>query len=231
MNILNVSNTPKCDTVLVLGGGPSTFLNKKWVKGYCKKVNPIVISPHYEHYVKPVFIYFNSMRHLVQEINRFSCPNVVCPVSMLGPISKNKNLKKKRYFYVPFKKTAEKYAYMNIDHINLEDDGSINHSLINAGFTSILTSLFFKPKKVILIGFDGPVRDEDGYYLYYIRWNQEIRELPRAEDAVNEERSREERYWRMLLGYVASHGIELCTVRTDMLRGINRKKMGIRVLR
>jgi hypothetical protein len=229
--IMNYDSVPNKDEILILGGGQSIYLNKQWIAKFAKKHNPIVLGAHYEH-ISTDYIYFNLIKHLEQELNNFKCRNIVIPMSMKSSV-KNRVLRKfnKKLFLTNFDvKSKDKYGYVGIDKIKVKSNGKICHSITNVGFTAILTSIFFKPKRITLVGFDGPVRNENGNYLYYTRWNRQINIMHPVDKHIKRERKREERYWEMLLEFVKSKGIEICTVRTDLLRGVNRVKMGVKIL-
>ena len=62
-----------------------------------------------------------------------------------------------------------KYYYCHLSNIGfneieIDKNGIIKHSTGGAGFASILLSTFFKPKRIFLVGFDGPEKDVMKHY-------------------------------------------------------------------
>jgi hypothetical protein len=142
------------DAVIILAAGPS--INKCFDKiRKFQEDNPsnVVLACNYDFPIPSDYtVYVDSGRYR-KFIKSIKSPRViVCPTAIV----KKEHMKNHEMFVFKWDHTIQPY---NVDQYIVNPDGSTGHKLGNCGMACLYISHFFKPKKVLIAGFDGPERD------------------------------------------------------------------------
>lgn len=213
INILNWETLKHNDNILVLGGGMSSS-KTEIINKYISEKNPIVLACNYSHSAKVDYTVF-----LDQDFFYKQC-DIVKTNFLLG--------KKVKIELDCLHHLREKSIVINdsdkkdIKKIEIEKSGEINHRIPNSGFATILCSLFFFPKEILLIGFNGPVNN-GGDYLHFSNEYSRLNEL-KEKKYGNERYYNRLNYLKLLLNFIMSKKIKIYSISDDTLWGINKKK-------
>ena len=101
-----------------------------------------------------------------------------------------------------------KKIYWEETSIHINNEGIFDHSFANCGFTAILASHFFKPKRVVLAGFDGPSVYPDG--IYQEHFNGVARKWEKPQHSIMEKHFNfRKRFLGLILDFLKSRQIEI----------------------
>jgi hypothetical protein len=155
--IVNYNCFQSRDNVIILCGGPSINNNYKLINEFLSKNNSTVIMStnyHFSNIQKEidytVFIDPGSYKRFIHTITN---KNVI-----IGPtvFPKPEHFKFFNFFKIKWNAAVQPY---DVNEIQVNEDGSTNHKLGNCGFSCLFLSTFFKPKKILIAGFDGVEKD------------------------------------------------------------------------
>lgn len=195
---------PQVDTVVILGAGPS--LNE-----YIDTINDIkdkvIIGSNYNFPISSDFTLFTgpgTFKHSVREI---TSPNIIISQLVLSRRKRIIDSMTEKQFYVMQNIESKKVYYKEIE-IKISKEGVFGHSFANSGFTSILVSHFFRPKKVILTGFDGPDLRSDGYYQTHFngkdrKWSDPAHGIMKSDFALRQN------FLRLILEFLRGKNIDI----------------------
>jgi len=205
---------PETENVIILAAGPSINANYDKLNQIVDSCNNIILACNYSftrvRKIPEYTVYIDPGAYRRNYGPRIKSPNI-----LVGPtcILKEKHLDGKNF--MKFKWNAKVQPF-DVKQMIVHSDGSTGHKLSNCGLACLYLSHFFKPKRVIVAGMDGPEPDNSTYR----HFNNVTKKL----DSINVTRIKlKKRYLKkLLLPFLASQGIEV-------LKFSNSKFMNVRV--
>lgn len=153
-----------CDSVIVLGAGPSLNKNLPLIKNYiANKDKTIILACNYNYSLESNFTVFIDRLVFISNIEIIQNKNIII-TNRIYNYKKCRQLidKTNRNFYLidtnenisicKFDKTTTSFE---LNKIIVDENGKVGHNLGNAGQTALFAAHYFKPKKIIALGFDG----------------------------------------------------------------------------
>lgn len=207
----------QADDIIVLGSGPTSKSVIDQVAEYQKENDSLLISANW--YDRPVdvgYYVFVDIKKYNEDIDSIPAESKVIVHSGIPVLPEHEDVYEMYKIKLrPPKKGKHIYASKAI---NIPDDGKFSYtSLGNAGFTSILISSFFCPKRILVVGFDGPGFDSEGNPEYVDKYDR-----PRHY-FINKGRAiRKVEHFHKLLPFMKSKGIEIYAFAEDNLWNIDR---------
>jgi hypothetical protein len=148
------------DRVVVLGGGPTAGTRLDVVSEYIERYKPIVLSANYDHDVPIDYIVSNSKLALSKLAeNPPKCKKLIIRnrVGLLRLFEKTWADIKGYRFYVYCDGRYSEGAYKT-RHIKISEQGRFLHYRVgSSGFGALALSVVFRPKEILIVGFDGPL--------------------------------------------------------------------------
>ncbi len=146
---MNFKTIPSRDTIVIIGAGKSTKTH--WNKALELAKKHCTIIPNTPNDKLAKYCDYNLfLDDPLYHKNKDHCKNKI----IIGDkiiIGKGNRSIKRRLLFLAYHRHGKR------DKIVIRPkDGYIKHMVGNAGFASILCSVYFRPKKIYLIGFDGP---------------------------------------------------------------------------
>lgn len=158
---LNYDTVESHHNILILGAGPSLNINQPEVIKYIDRKHPLIIGTHYNFFVPSDFcaIIGKSIFGSVSQL--LTCKNfIITPwVYVYNKSVIDKRIKTKQAKYYVNRTTCKDSASFYWNNKIECQDGSFGHWLGNCGFMAMLAAHFFKPKEILIAGFDGPRND------------------------------------------------------------------------
>jgi len=211
---------PKSESIVVVGAGPSVTDNIGAAAEYARENKSIVLcANYYERAIDYDYIVYVDVKKYKETIPTLPESKIIAHRGI--PLS-DRVLKKHKIWRIALN-IKKKHLYVSRG-VRFPSDGKFPYcSLGNAGFTSALMSAYFKPKKVLLVGFDGPIFKKDGSPKSIAKDDGRFHNfvnLGRAARKVKHFRSR-------LIPFLKSKGIVVQAFSNDNLWGINRREAQI----
>lgn len=215
---INFESFDKKENVLVLGAGPSFSTNKEMVNNIIKECDPLIIGSNYNYSLikesdYTVFIGKGTFRHRYKDTKS---DNIIVTSYVYRRKSKS-ILSDETHKYFILSTCATQKDYWNKSVITFKED-KFDHWLSNCGYTALLSSVFFKPKCVTLVGFDGPTKDGSKvkHFNGDIRNNKDIH---RKLDIIQ----RKGNFLTLIFEFLKKNGVsEIRTFSNEKLWGANR---------
>ena len=224
VTMFTFKNVERRDSVVVVGGGPSVRANFPRLLEYIEKINSIVLVANYEHKrIKADYTYFTDIDMYKQNIRKVKCKRIVVPYRLLHGRTKLriKKFPDKEYYQLGIGSKAKHKK--NIYHqktLKLKNGLIAQDTMGMAGFGCVFMSVFFKPQKVLLVGFDGPSRD----FKFKRTLSGKIRKYPRPYTIPIKKRY----FCNTLLPFLNSKGIQIECFESDKLWRAKKDKLGIK---
>lgn len=244
MTCLKFSNMKKADSVVIVCAGPSLSTYKKEVVNYIKENHSLVISANYNHAafgIKSDYTYITDQNKLIENISLIES-NLVIPAKMktdynLDKIKKVMNRYKGVKFFISHKFFNKPYSVYKIggaEHntvysdslpIKMNKNGEFRYRRLgSAGQGSVLLSVLCRPKKILIVGLDGPLN---------IRDKEISKELYDGSKIAYDK----DKFYRIanfieskMIPFIASRNIVIETFNDVNFYGIDKSKMGIKIL-
>jgi hypothetical protein len=242
----NYETIPQRDNVVILCAGPSIMECKDKIIDYIKINNSIVMSANYnyEKYgIKSDYTYITDQIKLYENASKINS-HLIIPAKMKTGRENRKQveiiLKKfdDKVFHMIDKLFNLKYDVYMVGEkhekevykikkglINISQKGNILHRRLgSAGQGSILLSVIFKPKKILVVGFDGPILD--GTYV-----SKELFDGKKVKYGDKNKYNDSVKYIAsILIPSVLNQGIVIETFENVRLYGLNKRKLGVQVI-
>lgn len=213
MTLLRYNTVPKTENVLVIGGGPSAC------DGNIKKVLKL-ISPY------PTIIRANNPRSpvdyvVVQHSKAYKDFRKKNSINATGIVGKEVDPRLYKGETLLFDYCLEQRVY-SLKQIRFENE-QFQHQVGNCGFTAIFASVYFRPKRLYIIGFDGPdsnnrtCRKAFGKTTTFSKGKQA--RLNEKRKFINSP---------LMWDFLISQGIRVHSFSLDPLWGISKKRFGIK---
>jgi hypothetical protein len=213
----NFENIKQHDSVLVLGGGPSLTNEFHLIEKFIKNENPIIISANYEHQnINIDYIHFvTSSKFLEAKNNNITTKNIIFRDKIAD-----------LHIEIPDKicyKIGNNHSDSGAYKIkNIKQDEYGNFNLGNAGFSSIIISSVFKPKKIFIIGFDGPFKD----FSKKLTYKNEIKYYNKSFIETNG-LIKKNYFTNVIIPFLLSKNIKIYSSKKDNLWGIPKDNIKI----
>ncbi len=220
MKKFDYSIAERSESVVIVGAGPSSTANMEKIIDYAEQNGSVTIVPNYSyHGLKSDYVYFTDKITFAKYMPKMTRNQRIIICQILTHLAKPW-LKDHTFYKVG--KHGKPVVY-NADKIKMSSNGEFPYmSLGTAGFACVLLSVLFKPKRILLAGFDGPSDD----YSYKIRLGEKIKYKRPAKST----KMRESYFVKRLLPFVLSRGIEIDSFKGDRLWKANKNQLGINEL-
>ena len=236
----NYQTAPKSDSIVVLGGGPSTGANKDKINYYIENNNSIVISINYAYpgIKKSDYTYFGNWIQFLKLYNTIVSPNVI--VSYF--LQKKVKMRLQKDFYIFWQNAFKKHKFYKIGRGDgkksmkkkkwtINKKGSLKFLPSPSGFAGIVISTLFLPKRILIAGMDGPNNPVKGESLTKPRFSisrQAWRNVAyRSYDHYKQKRNTLK---NLVLPLVFKRNISIDCFGDSPLWGLDKKKIGINIL-
>ncbi len=157
-------NIPCYESVVVLGAGVSLNTYANSVRDYISSHESLVLGSNHNYPINSDFTLFTGPGTFKHTIAKSEAPNIIVTENVLNRRKKIIDQYNTKKFYL-LKTSAKKDTdYWKETSIRIDSEGVFAHSFANCGFSSILSSHFFRPQEVVVVGFDGPSFRDDGTY-------------------------------------------------------------------
>ncbi len=222
VKMFTFDNVEQNDSVVVIGGGPSLTKNIDTVIRYIENNKSTVLVANYHHpKIKADYTYFTDNSVYNSNIKTIKCPNIVLAYRLLHGRKRLrvKRLENKNYFQLGVGKGKQKGNIYNQKRLEIKRGVVKQQSMGMSGFSCVFMSVFFRPKRVLLVGFDGPADDFKTKKVF----DGSTRKYPRPYTIPVKKRY----FINTLLPYLRRKDIQLECFKTDALWGANKKKLKI----
>jgi len=241
----NFNTVKQRDSIVVLCGGPSTTVNAGRLKQYIKKESSVVLSANYNFFktigIKSDYTYITDQMKLFENMSLLNS-NLIVPVKMKTELRNASRLQRAltRYrgdvrLYIERRKPFRINTYMigdkkktsiykEKDKILMSLNGEFPYRRLgSAGQGCILLSLVFKPKKILVVGLDGNVPGDISkkrmFYGSIVSYASEEKHASVIEFLKHK-----------LFPFMSGQGAEIETFNNVGFYGLNKKKLGVRVI-
>lgn len=191
--------------IIVLGAGPS--INDHLNKIQEEYQNAKIIGSNYNFDIPTDFTLFTGPGTFKKSIANIVSPSVIVTSLVLSKRKRNMEAFLDKNFYVMQNHEGPK-VYWEENSINVDPYGVFSHSFANCGFTAILSSHFFRPKRVILCGFDGPSERSDG--IYHEHFHGVTRKWKDPKHGITEKHfDRRRNFLRLIVDFLQKRNIDI----------------------
>ena len=216
MLIFDYSTAKQSDSIVVLAGGESTGINKDRIVSYIRENNSLVFSANYDYGIKSDYTYFGDYVKFLEQIGNIKNGEII--ISNRFPKKASRGGLK---FYT-IKAYGEHGIYRS-SRVQIGEDGSFPYCIIGtSGMACIVLACLCRPKKMLLVGFDGSVSDAsvkkkfDGSVVKY---------------GKPEKRAKEIKYLtNSLAPSLCERGIIVETFGNVLFYGIPKNNLGFRII-
>jgi len=245
---LDYSSVPQSDSVVILCGGPSIQSYAKKVRKYIRDNNSITISANYDYSFLNIYTnytYITDTYKLLEILGSLKT-TLIIPAEpktdrlykqivsfkmrlhkgRVGSLIKATFKGPEKVLVAGTKDVSETvYSSKGAPHdIKINEDGTFPYRRFgSAGQGATILSLVFRPKKILIVGLDGPsASDITHKYMYdgtLVKYGDK-----------SKFRSAKRYIQNVLIPSVLSKGVEIETFQHVRFYGISRHKMGIKVL-
>lgn len=221
MKPFTYDTAPQNDSVVVIGGGPSTQRYRNRILEYVRFHNSTVISANYNYdWIDVDYTYFTDKKFYIKQIRKITCPKIIVGQRVLNYIPKEEK-QKRTYYKVGIHGCPNVYKQKQLV---IPKNGVVRYKdLGTSGFSAVFVSIFFRPKTVLLVGYDGPTSDckykvkLDGTKIRY-------------KDPVELVRKKKNYFLKTLLPFMNQQNIQMESFALDALWGVDKNKLGIEIL-
>jgi len=232
------------DSVVILCAGPSLNIYATNVIDYIKNNKSLVIAANYnfeDRGIKSDYTYITDQEKLIENLEKIKS-HLVMPIKMKTDSDKNKIEKFLRSYggkmknYIAKKFDCDKYK---VFHVGVRDGNTVYSEtgklkigksgvfpyrrLGSAGQGAIMIALLARPKKMLIVGLDGPKQEEGtcSKMLYdgrFIKYDKD--KFVRITDYIRD----------ILLPSVISMGVTIETFKDVAFYGIDKEKAGVKII-
>lgn len=149
--------------MVILGAGASLNTYTDSVRDYVNSHGSLVIGANHNYPIDSDFTLFTGPGTFKHSIIHCKSPNIIVTENVLNRRKSLINQHPSKNFYLMRTSAKTDTDYWKETSIRI-DNGVFAHSFANCGFSSILSSHFFRPQEVVIAGFDGPSFRNDGIY-------------------------------------------------------------------
>tara|TARA_Y100000034_G_scaffold133910_1_gene200859 strand:+ start:856 stop:1572 length:717 start_codon:yes stop_codon:yes gene_type:complete len=232
--ITNYDTMPQVDRVVVIAAGPSAkkAMHKveKWIDS-----KTIVIVTNYKFPIKADYTFFVKTKIFKRMHQKVDGKIVIAsPLCKLGQYQHNKT---KRWLMkrVMIFKCRSSPKVWNVDEVKINKDCIVKHDIASSGFGALILATYCRPKELMLIGFDGPTvvkskkNPEGRYTLKHFNGRTQGRPMDKDHKRIKIEYRAFLR--DKMIPFLFNSGIkDIYVCREDKLRGINKKKLKLKVI-
>jgi len=220
----NYDTMPKVERIVVLAAGPSAKKAINKVRNW-KNKNTVVIVTNYRFPIKANYTFFVSPKVFQQQYKNVTGKIVITkPYIKIGQYRKDKNIMKR---IVIFKCGKEKV--WNIDKIDIDKKGVVQHDIASSGFGALLFATYFDPTELLILGFDGPNKTDKKYILNHFNGKKQKRVLD--ERHIKLDNDYRNFMKNKMIPYLFDSGIkEIYLCKEDRFRGIDKNELKVKVL-
>ena len=234
----------KSDSVVILCAGPSLFSNKEKIVNYIKKNGSIVFSANYnyeEFGIKSDYTYITDQYKLIENLSKINS-DLIVPVCMKTDCDKHtlkrhlkdhggivKNLLREKFDFSKYKlyrvgKKNKISVYGEMGTLRMLSNGEFPYSRLgSAGQGSIMSSLVYRPKRMLIVGLDGA--GKNGKSFSKKLYNGEVVKYDRDKSV------RITQYIeKKLIPFIKSRGVTIETFDDVLFNGIDKKRFGIEII-
>jgi len=168
----NYKTIKKSNNIVILGAGPSLSSNIDNIKQYIVRNKSIVIGSNYNFVdlgLNANYTYITDEEKLLTNISKINCPVIIA-----SAILNQRTYRSLRAFRSRTRLPVYKIGRHGAPHV-YEEDGLINidpegcfryRSLGIAGLGALVSSIIFKPQRVLVVGIDDPTPGKDHKIMY-----------------------------------------------------------------
>ncbi len=211
------SIAPQAESVIIVAGGWSVHDNIQRIKEYQSKHNSTVFAANYNHKFPIHYTYFADPDKLIEQIRNIKSEIIVPPRLK----SRMRVLRKTNYFVIKLQPSSPS-IYVS-SRVQIEDDGTFPYCLIGtAGLASIVVSMLCRPKRMLLVGFDGSTPDARYKRMFNgskVAYNKPAKRVKEISYLTNS-----------LMPALHERGITVDTFENVLFYGIPKAKLGINVV-
>jgi hypothetical protein len=213
------------DHILILGAGPTLLTNIKTAHDYCVNNNALVIGTSYNFEIASDYTMIVGKSVFRSRISRLRNKNLIVTDWV---IKNNKDI---------IKKISPKY---NLWHMRTscqdasqqywEGDISITkgvfaHHLSNCGFTALLAAHFFRPKEIMIVGFDGP--DDNGFTMQHFNGETRNQKGLHKDKNISVKKGQ---FLGKIIAFLNSLRIGVIAFENDSLWGMNTPNLNLKII-
>ena len=201
-------NIPHHESVVVLGAGVSLNEYADSVRDYVAANNSLVIGANHNYPIDSDFTLFTGPGTFKHTIAQCEASNIVVTENVLNRRQPQMAQYPSKNFYL-LRTTAKKDTdYWKETRIRINESGAFAHSFANCGFTTILASHFFRPKEVVVAGFDGPSYRPDGTFQEH--FNGTVRKWEKRQHCITKQHFElRQRFLSMIIEFLHQRNITI----------------------
>ncbi len=225
MKYASYESMRQCDSVVVLGAGPSINDNIDLIKKWKEQNRALVIVSNYVYPMLADYTVFVSRKIFRSYSKKSDGQLIIAPwiYDRLG--NKDKEALSGDTLVI----NCSTKGIQEVSQIKIKKNGCIPFDPASSGFAAILLASFCKPQKLLIAGFDGIKRHKDKKITqkYFHGKHRKLKEYTLR---IRMHRLYKRYFSKQLIPYVVSQGTEIYACSSDRLRGINPKATGIQIL-
>ena len=228
---LKYSRIREAKAVVVLCGGPSVTNNADRINKYVKKNKAIVFGSNYSFEsigIKSDYTYIANDFKLHENIKKIS-NEVIIPAKIYAgefpPDDTRRLIKEHQYKVYQAGQRKDPTTYtIKRGLVKILPDGKIPYSrLSSAGHGCMLVSLLCKPKRMLLVGLDGPT---DNTFKEKIMFDGRVQKYGKPQKHENFKNH----FINVIVPTIQHHGVQIETFQDVGIYRLNKKKLGIKVI-
>ena len=222
--IFDYAKAPRSDSVIIIAGGWSVSSNLQKIRDYQIEHNSTVFSANYHHDIPIHYTYFADPCKIREQYFNVKS-NIIIPPRLKSSVRilNQKEKKKNRKSFHVIKLQPGSDSIYGSGRVKITDDGTFPYCLIGtAGLASIVVSLLCRPKRMLLVGFDGSTPDASVKRMFdgsTVKYNKP------------EKRAKEVSYFtNSLMPTLHKLGIVVESFENVLFYGLSKDQLGIRVI-
>jgi len=219
VKVFNQKNVEQSDSVVVMGAGPSLQHNLDKIKDYIAENDSLVVAAGRQFPIEADYTLFVDEAQYNSYRKQVRSPHVILPIY-------HRSLVKTKHDYLFTNCTLRPKVYY-VKRIRVTEDGEFQHGIGSSGFSAIITSVFFRPKKLLIVGIDGPTKIKKDYYS--VKFNGERNKYRRGKKKYWEDKIKfvkSDKMWKFLRKY----NVSVESFQSDRVWGVDKKERNIAVL-
>lgn len=213
-------NIEQCDNVVVLGAGPSLNKYIREIKKFVAENKCVVIGCNYNYPIYSDYTMFIGGSIYADRFRDIRSPNIIVTPKVIIKKSHFVETDSGHSYYLMQTDADQNDRYWDQPTISVTDSGVFHHWLQNCGFTALLASHFFKPKKVIGVGLDGPTKSGDKMVLeHFNNITRDARGFHAKPKIIN----RKHEFLNKIFDFLRERNITVVTFDGDSLWNLRKK--------
>lgn len=234
LKIYNYSTAKKTNSVVVLFAGPSTMQNKERIIDYVKNNNSVVIGSNYSYEsigIKSDYTYVANDFKLDENEKHINNDIIVPGRIFSGEIDPKKSRKTLRrhidrgfnVFMAGGKEFSTTYKIKS-GAIEIKPDGFLPYGRFSsAGHGAMLMSIVCRPKKMLIVGLDGPSDSSCKEKIMFTG-----KKVPYNKPQKNE--NFKNHFTNVILPSMRKFGISIETYSNVIIYGLDKSDLGIKII-